>query len=246
VAGALGASPAGALHLRQAMDLLELLHVRGTPNQLERLARASEGSPALLVELAAIIATEPLEDVLSRLGAQHLDVVDPGDVVFGEVYVDGQRVGAAMRELDIRVSAVSDELIRALAERPELMYDLRPRRFEELLAELFTRQGFEVELTKQTRDGGYDFWFVHHTPAGSLLTLVDAKRNRADRTVGVGVVRQLYGVVEATRATAGLVATTSFFSPEAKQFQQEIPFRLGLKDYFDLQTMLTAASRARV
>lgn len=230
--------------LRQAMDLLELLHVGGTPKELERLAQASEGSPALLVELASIAATEPLNDVLSRLSEQHLNPVSPDDALFGELYVDGQRPGAAARELNIRVSAVSGDLIRALAERPELMYDLHPRRFEELLAELFARQGFDVELTKQTRDGGYDLWVVHHTPAGSLLTLVDAKRNRADRPVGVGIVRQLYGVVEATRASAGLIATTSFFSPEAKQFQEEIPFRLGLKDYFDLQTMLRTAARS--
>jgi restriction system protein len=50
--------------------------------------------------------------------------------------------------------------------------------------------------------------------------------------------------VEAPRASAGLTATTSFFRPEAKQFQEEIPLRLGLKDYFDLQTMLTTAARS--
>jgi hypothetical protein len=45
--------------LRPAMGLLELLHVGGTANELERLAQASEGSPALVVELASIAATEP-------------------------------------------------------------------------------------------------------------------------------------------------------------------------------------------
>jgi hypothetical protein len=58
---------------------------------------------------------------------------------------------------------------------------------------------------------------------------VDAKRNRRDRPVGVGVVRQLYGVVEAMKTSAGLLATTSFFSPDAKQFQEKIPFRLTLR-----------------
>ncbi|MFL5860651.1 MAG: restriction endonuclease, partial [Solirubrobacteraceae bacterium] len=62
------------------------------------------------------------------------------------------------------------------------------------------------------------------------------------RNVGVGVVRQLYGVVEAKRASGGLLATTSFFSPDAKRFQEEIPFRLELKDYLDLVSMLQSAA----
>lgn len=54
--------------------------------------------------------------------------------------------------------------------------------------------------------------------------------------------RQLYGAVEGKKANAGLIATTSFFSPDAKRFQEELPFRLELKDYLDLQTMLRRAA----
>ena len=103
------------------------------------------------------------------------------------------------------------------------------------------REG-SVELTKQIRDGSVDLYVVQHTLAGSLLTLVDVKRNARHRPIGVGVVRQLYGAVEGKKANAGLIATTSFFSPDAKRFQEELPFRLELKDYLDLQTMLRRAA----
>lgn len=121
------------------------------------------------------------------------------------------------------------------------MYELQPRQLEELMAELYARQGLEVELTPQTRDGGVDLYLLQRTPFGRHLTLVDTKRYRRDRPVGVGIVRQLFGVVEATRASAGLVATTSFFSGDARRLQEEIPFRLGLQDYLDLKRMLKAA-----
>jgi len=39
---------------------------------------------------------------------------------------------------------VNDLLINYLAAHPELMKDVHPRRFEELVAELFRRMGYEV------------------------------------------------------------------------------------------------------
>lgn len=142
------------------------------------------------------------------------------------------------REVEVRVEAVWDDLIRRLAKRPDLMQALGPRKFEELMAELYTRQGFEVELTPQTRDGGVDLYVVRYEPFGRMVTLVDAKRVRQDRKVGVGVVRQLYGVVEAQRAAAGVIATTSFFTPDAQRFSKDLGFRMFLQDYLDLQKMI--------
>lgn len=145
-------------------------------------------------------------------------------------------------EIDVRVQAVSDALINRLAAEPSLMHRLNPRQFEELMAELYAREGFEVELTPPTRDGGVDLYLVRYTSFGRLLTIVEAKRHRADRTVGVGIVRQLYGVLEEKRANAGVVATTSFFSPAAKSFQKKIGLRLALQDYSDLREMLRNAT----
>jgi restriction system protein len=55
----------------------------------------------------------------------------------------------------------------------------------------------------------------------------------------------MYGVVEAKRATAGVIATTSFFSEQAKVFQANVPCRLALRDYVDLRDMLNKASPHR-
>jgi molybdopterin converting factor small subunit len=149
----------------------------------------------------------------------------------------------AARELDLRIQAVTDELIRLLAERPDYLYQLAPRQFEELMAEIFERQGFDVTLTPKARDGGVDLFLVKRTPIGNVLTLVELKRYRADRPVGVGVVRQLFGVVESKRATAGVVTTTSFFTRDARRFQEEVPFRLALQDFGDVRAMLKDAAR---
>jgi transcriptional regulator with XRE-family HTH domain len=155
------------------------------------------------------------------------------------------RFDIGLPALDLHVGAVDDRLIQLLAAHPELMYELRSRRFEELMAALYEKEGFAVELTRQTRDEGVDLYLVRHTSFGRLLTVVDTKRYRPDRPVGVGIVRQLYGAVEDKKASAGVVATTSYFSHDAQSFQARVPFRLGLQDYRDLQIMLRQAAAPR-
>src|SRR5207244_944984 len=51
------------------------------------------------------------------------------------------------------VKSVTDELIRVLARQPNLVYELDPRRFEEVVAELLARLGYHVQLTSPSRDG---------------------------------------------------------------------------------------------
>jgi restriction system protein len=212
---------------RSAMrDLLSIKATGLSDPDRARLMDASGGSPLMLTLLSQLTNGESVDDVLSRLRPE---TYEPNDV-------------PPPREVEIHLRAVDDALIRHLALAPEDLMRLQPRKFEELMAELYSREGFEVSLTQQTRDGGIDLFLVRHTPFGQLLTIVDTKRYRKDRPVGVAVVRQLYGVVEAMKASAGVVATTSYFSQDARSLQETIPFRLALQDYFDLQTMLRRAA----
>jgi len=152
---------------------------------------------------------------------------------------------AAASQLDVKVQSISDALVQRLAAEPGLMYELRPRQLEELMAELYARQGFEVELTPETRDGGVDLYLIQHTSYGRLLTVVDCKRKRADRPVKVEVVRQMLGTIEETGASAGVLVTTSRFTSGAIKLGEKYPFRLGLQDYFNLHSMLRSAAGPR-
>lgn len=180
--------------------------------------------------------------ILPAMAGPVHDRVEEEEGGSAEPWLTEERDPELVAEIDIRVQAVSDALIKRLASEPSLMHSLNPRQFEELMAELYAREGFEVELTPPTRDGGVDLYLVRYTSFGRLLTIVEAKRHRPDRSVGVGVVRQLYGVLEEKRANAGVVATTSFFSPEAESFQKDIGLRLALQDYADLRKMLRNAT----
>lgn len=125
----------------------------------------------------------------------------------------------------------NEALVERLRNHPQAIYQLPPRKFEELIAELLSDLGYEVELTPATRDGGKDILAYMSTPHGRVLCLVEAKRYRRDRPVGVELVRQLYGTLTDAEASSAMLVTTSSFSPDARTFQKRHEYRLALRDY---------------
>jgi restriction system protein len=136
------------------------------------------------------------------------------------------------------LAVVDRRLTVHLARHPEDLHRLEPRRFEELVARMFEDLGYEVELTLQTRDGGRDIRAIRKDEAGPVLYLVECKKHRPDRLVGVGLVRQLYGVKQAERANVGVLVTTSGFTKDAREFTEHLGYELSLKDYDDLREWL--------
>lgn len=143
------------------------------------------------------------------------------------------------RNLRIDLEEINDELIRHLARHPHLMRELDPRKFETLIAELLKAKGYEIELTQPSKDGGRDILAIRRDDIGTALTLVECKRYAAHNKVGVEIVRGLYGVLEAEKATRGLIATTSYFTKGATSFRDTVQFRLGLADFDVLRGMLS-------
>jgi hypothetical protein len=133
------------------------------------------------------------------------------------------------------VSRVNTLLLERLYREPKLLYDISSRSFEELVAEILIRLGWDVELTRPWRDGGFDMFAAKKNSLGTLLYLVECKRYTPPNKVGVEVVRSLHGVVQSKQATAGAVVTTSFFTAGAQEFQKENKFKLALHDYCRLR-----------
>lgn len=95
-----------------------------------------------------------------------------------------------------------------------------------------------MKLTKQTRDGGKDLIVLNNSILGDLVIYAECKKRAPKYPVNVGLVRQLYGTVEADRATAGIMVTTSYFSEDARRFQQKIKSRMNLIDYSELMKQI--------
>lgn len=133
-----------------------------------------------------------------------------------------------------QILTTNDQLILRLKRKPDDLFKITPRQFEEVIADLLTDMGMEVELTPQTRDGGKDILAYMKTEIGKFLCLVEAKQHNKTRPVGVSLVRSLFGTLVDHQATSAMLVTTSRFAPPAKQFQQRHEYQLSLKDYSDV------------
>ena len=136
-----------------------------------------------------------------------------------------------------------EDIIKQLSQNPKMLYDFEPRKLEELVAELLVHEGMRVQLTPPSKDGGIDILAFSETQAGEHLYYVECKRYSADNPVGVSIARSLHGVVEAGRATAELLVTTSYFTKGAVSFRESVKHRLSLKDYNNLVEWLKQNAR---
>lgn len=124
---------------------------------------------------------------------------------------------------DVDVSALGvqeldDLALRDAALKPELLNDLPPRHFEELVANLLRKAGYRVELTKASRDGGYDIVATRQLPlipGGGEKILVQCKRY--SRPIGLSEIHQLIGVRVRSGATSAMLVTTSNFTRQAAE-----------------------------
>lgn len=136
---------------------------------------------------------------------------------------------------------VSDRIGRRLIERfqrnPEVLRTMDRRRFEELVAELFSGFGYQVELTKRTRDGGRDVVAVKHQEV-AVRYLIECKRPDPGGYVGIRPVRELYGVKQDEAATKAILATTAYFSPDALLFFERHRWELEPRDFGGIKEWL--------
>jgi HJR/Mrr/RecB family endonuclease len=137
-----------------------------------------------------------------------------------------------------QIITVNNTLIQRLKKKPHDVYEISPRQFEELVADLLAGMGMEVELTPATRDGGKDILAYMKTEIGKFLTLVETKQHNKSRPVGVELVRSLFGTLIDHEATSGMLVTTSRFAKPAQQFQERHRYQLSLKDYGDVVTWI--------
>ena len=109
---------------------------------------------------------------------------------------------------------------------------ISPREFEMITAEILFKQGYEVQLTKQTRDNGYDILAIKKIDSYlPLKFLVECKRYDENRKVGVEIVRAFKDVVLTGQANRGMIVTTSYFTKGAEKKRiKEAPYMLDFTD----------------
>jgi len=116
--------------------------------------------------------------------------------------------------------------------------DLTWFQFEKLLCEAFKREGYQVEHTgTDGPDGGVDIR-IQNQESRKLVQCKHWKKNQ----VGVGVVREMLGIVTSERADEGIVVTSGSFTRDAISFAETNAIRLI--DGRQLEVMIEQVQRS--
>ncbi|MDL2301012.1 restriction endonuclease [Lachnospiraceae bacterium OttesenSCG-928-D06] len=150
-----------------------------------------------------------------------------------DIYIPSQEI---VRDVTI----INESLLKQAHKNPQIIHNFTPREFEIFVSEFLDKQGYEVKLTKQTRDGGKDLIVVQKSLLGEFSIYVECKKYDSQRPINVGLIRELYGTVMADAVTAGLLITTSYFTKDAKDYTEKIKHRMSLMDFNDLTKALTS------
>lgn len=151
------------------------------------------------------------------LGADLVDVREDTD--------DGQLI----QYVEIPWLAIAEELAR----NPEFLFEFDPRQFEEFIAASYDREGWDVELTPRSADGGRDV-IATRNDFGSIRVYDEVKRYSKGERVTAEKVRALSGVVHGHQnVSKGIVTTTAEFAPGVwtdTAIAPLMPNRLELRD----------------
>ena len=83
------------------------------------------------------------------------------------------------------------------------------------------KMGFEVQLTRYSKDDGVDIFAVRRGAGPPVLLVIDCKRYAANRPIGPTMVRMLYGLRYQHGANTAMIATTSYVTKGAERLRMQ-------------------------
>lgn len=161
--------------------------------------------------------------------------------IIEEIFIPDEKKIITNESPVIVLSPINDDILKYLSEHPEEMYNLSDDDFESFMAEIYDKLGYNVTRTQQTRDGGKDIIIRKPEAMGDFIYYVECKKYAAKRHIGVGILRNLVGTINTDRVNGGILATTSFFTKDARQFVMEnkLQYQVKMQDYDAIRSMLT-------
>lgn len=187
------------------------------PETRERIARHHASVDAAIRDAQLIADVEWAGDGLGE-SDQPIDAEpDVASSIEPQLVLASPETLEQLRRVEFAPFTLLDQVLRD----PEAMRRLDAREFEEFVAMLVEKLGFEqVLLTPRSGDEGRDVVATKRVHGVSILCAFECKRYAANRPVGPDIARALLGVIThpTTRANKGVLVTTSTFTPAARRF----------------------------
>lgn len=160
-------------------------------------------------------------------------VFDDADLTYANLQ-DANLAGASFRQTrlngakidreqlyaeQLKAGPVDRKILPFIIERPELLDELNPQRFEQLVAVVMDDIGYEIMSAGQERVKGFDFLVRSRSSYDTLV--VECKAYANNRVVGVAPLRALYAAKLSVMAQGAFLGTSGRFTGDAVSFSEE-------------------------
>lgn len=136
-----------------------------------------------------------------------------------------------------------EQIIMDIAQNRELIYEISPREFEEVIERVLQDEGFETKLTQQSRDGGRDIIATKYEMGKPVVFYIECKRYGRQNAVGVNIVRSLYGVQSADKINKAILVTTGHITRGAKKFVDAQNTMMSVIDVDEIHELIQRSAR---
>ena len=169
------------------------------------------------------------------------EIRESDTVIISQIYNNDKTIKTSEESPIIVLSPINNRVLKYLSENPEAWYQLQDDDFELAMAEIYSKLGYNVERTQSTRDGGKDIIIRKPEILGDFIYYVECKKYAPKRHIGVGIVRNLVVTVNTDRVNGGILATTSFFTRDARKFvlDNNLDYQIKMHDYNEIQHLLS-------
>lgn len=160
--------------------------------------------------------------------------------VISEIYLPDEKKSITDESPTIAIMPANDKVFAYLAEHPSELYNLTSREFEEFMAQLYNKLGYNAELTKATIDGGKDIILRKPDILGDMVFYVECKQYNSKNKVGIDIIQRFAGIIEMDKINGGIIATTTFFSKDAKNWviEKDLNCRILIHDFDRIKNVL--------
>lgn len=119
-----------------------------------------------------------------------------------------------------------------------LIYNISPREFEEVVNKVLQDEGFETTLTQQTSDDGRDIIATKYEMGKPVVFYIECKRYGKKNSVGVSIVRSLYGVQSSDRINKSILVTTGHVTRGARRFVEKQNTMMSIIDVDEVYQLI--------
>lgn len=127
-------------------------------------------------------------------------------------------------------------IAKELISKGKHLSELNWRDFENLIGYLLEKDGWQVEVTQGSKDGGIDLIAIKNDiNIGSIKTIWQAKKYGIKNLVRLNEVRELYASREESKASKAIIVTTNRLSRDAINWIRKDEYRFGYMQHKEVE-----------